>query len=65
MKLIIMMLQKYSKPLIKKIVLLTKSDILSGSIVEANTEITIMGQEVIDFDFSDTEFNWEWEKNKN
>lgn len=52
---------KYITPGIKKSVKLAEGyDILAGSVVE-KTEVTSVGQEVIDFDFSDGNFNHNWE----
>lgn len=52
---------EYEAPKIKKIVeLRPEQDILAGSVVE-KAEVTSMGQEVVEYDFSSDEFNQEWE----
>lgn len=56
-----MMQQKYNKPIIKKIILVPKNNILAGSVVDNITSIESTGQEVIEFNDSDFSHNWEWE----
>lgn len=57
------MKKEYTTPKILKIKYLSTSpNLLSGSVVE-KAEVTSAGQEVVDYDFSNPEFNHEWEWN--
>lgn len=52
---------KYNSPKILKIKYIQLyQDLLTGSIVSENTTVESTGQEVVDYDFSDNEFNQEW-----
>lgn len=59
--LITMTKQRYNKPIIKKIILVPKNNILAGSVVDNITSIESAGQEVIEFNDNDFSHNWEWE----
>lgn len=57
-----MMLQKYNKPIIKNIKYLTSNNnILASSVIDKTQTVTSTGQEVINIDFSNEEFNHNWE----
>lgn len=51
---------KYNKPKIVKIAYITNDNLLTGSIVEKNS-VTSCGQEVIEYDFNNSQFNHNWE----
>lgn len=52
---------EYKTPIIKRVVLLNNGcGILSGSVVDKSF-VKTMGQEVVEYDFSDNDFNHDWE----
>ena len=51
---------KYNKPQIVKIKYVINDNLLVGSIVE-KTSVTSCGQEVIEYDFNNSQFNHNWE----
>lgn len=52
---------KYNSPKILKIKYIQLyQDLLAGSVVSESTTVESTGQEVVDYDFSDNEFNQEW-----
>lgn len=54
--------KKYLAPCVLKTVeVLSEEDILAGSVVTKDSEIKTTGQEVVEYDFSDTSFNQVWE----
>lgn len=56
------MKKEYQSPRILKIVnIKLGNDLLSGSVVDSSTSVTSTGQEVVDYDFSNSEFNHNWE----
>jgi len=50
---------KYNKPTIKKVLFLCQNDFLTGSVVD-KADIIATGQEVVDYDFSEATFTYEW-----
>lgn len=54
--------KKYLAPCVLKTVeVLSEEDILAGSVVTKDSEIKTTGQEVVEYDFSDSSFNQVWE----
>jgi len=53
---------KFESPAVLKVVHLEcESPIMAGSVVTNDTEVKTTGQQVEEYNFSDTQFNQEWE----
>ncbi len=52
----------YEAPrVLKTVTFLMESNLLSGSVVDKDTNVKSMGQKEITYDFSSSSFNQEWE----
>jgi len=52
----------FESPAVLKVVRIAQeSEIMAGSVVTGDSKVRTAGQEVQDYDFSDTSFNQEWE----
>ena len=57
-----MKLKRYIAPCVKKLVAVeVETDLLAGSVVTPDTQVRATGQQVDSYDFSDTQFNQNWD----